>query len=106
MAFELVNGRPTTEITVGASLDYTLDLTDWLAKSADADLLATVDAVTGANVTVGTGPKAPALVPGAKGIHFWLSAPVPGTVARVIISFTSTAGRTDSRALYFTVVPR
>lgn len=90
-------GREVIDKDPGASLDYSLDLTAWLATIGDA--LATVNVVA----------------PGATVVSkSFLGAFVIGTISGgalhelvpVTLSWTTTAGRADSRTIYLNIKQR
>ena len=83
------SGRLKAEKDPDAILDYTLDLTDWLAGDSLDSLTVTVQNLTLIRSEI-VGDKAVA----------WVSGGTVGTQGEVQFRFATIAGRQDDRTLY------
>lgn len=95
-AFELIDGKPTATKDPGATLDYTLDLSDWL-ETGETILTASVAA---RGITVDSSG-----IVGGNSITLWLSGGQAGTTASAVIRFATSSSpeRVDERTLYFKI---
>lgn len=89
--------KPTIIKDPNSVLDYSIDLTDWLAQVSDT--IATID-VSGSGVTVESSSTAGSL------IVAWISGGTIGQTASVTFRFTTTSGRTDERTIYLKIRER
>ena len=99
--FKFVSGKPTIDKDPGASLDYVMDWTDWLAVVTDTIVSATA---TGSGVVV----DSCTVQPGGKAVLVWVSGGVANATGTVTIqiSTASTPPRIDERTMVFKVKQR
>lgn len=110
--FTVVGGKPTIKKDPGATLDYGLNLTKWLARIGPTSRVATVTAVPGeGGITLAVGAGYPAdaeTYDDGRRVRAWLSGGTPGQVASVTFRFTTddTPPRIDERTLFFRIDDR
>lgn len=90
---------PTTPIVKDpdAVLDYTLNLTSWLV----GETITSITVVKSAGVTVVSSS-----IVGGNRIVLWVSGGYVNSAASTTVRFTTSAGRTDDRTLFFTIKHR
>lgn len=99
--FKIVAGKPTIDKDPGASLDYVMDWTDWLAVVSDT--IASASA-TGTGVVV----DSCTVMPGGKSVLLWVSGGAANTTGSVALQITTASAppRIDERTLVFKLKQR
>lgn len=91
------DGWPVIEKDPSATLDYTLDWTDWLADVSDT---ISSHAVTVNGITKGS------TVNSSTRVTAWISGGVAGQQPSATFQITTAGGRTDERTIYFNIKER
>jgi hypothetical protein len=91
-------GRKVIKKDPQATLDYTIDLADWLALSSD--VLATVTWTMSAGITKTAQSNTTNLAIG------WFSGGTVGAMEWATCHFTTSGGRIDDRTIYFQISNR
>ena len=88
-------GKQTITKDPHATLDYTVDFTDWLASPVDT---ISAQTATGTGVTV----DGSTILAGKK-VVVWVSGGVLGSTGSVRVHITTVGGRIDDRTMYFKI---
>jgi hypothetical protein len=91
------SGKASITKDPDAVLDYSLDLTDWLAGISDT---LTSHSVTGDGVVIDSSAIDGSLVVA------WISGGTAGETASATFRFTTTVGRTDDRTIFLKIKDR
>lgn len=95
--YTVVAGKPTIVKDPAATLDYTVDFTEWLDAMSDS--------IASHTVTV-SGVVLENSVVNAKAVVMWISGGTVGTPASATTRVTTAGGRTDERTIYFKIKNR
>lgn len=97
MSFDITDPtKPTIVKDPDAVLDYTINLSSWLVGE-------TITSIT--VKSVGVIVDSSSIVTGNK-VVLWVSGGYTNSPASVTVRFTTSAGRTDDRTLFFTIKHR
>lgn len=97
--YDTSTGKPVIKKDPNAVLDYSIDLTAWLA-------LVPGDTVSSVVWSVSSGLTKTAQSNTTTSVTAWLSGGVVGATEWAQARFTTAQGRTDDRTLYFQIVDR
>ena len=97
--YELIDGKPTIKKDPDAVLDYSIDLTAWLALTV-GDTLASVVVTNSPGLTKLSQATAGALATA------WFLGGVRGATEWATYRFTTAQGRVDDRTIYFLIGDR
>lgn len=100
--FQLNGNKPTILKDPDAVLDYTLRLGVWLENESDTLVSVETEIVCAAGNEI-TAVQVDSAVIQGQNILVWVSGGTRGVTEGVTIRFTTAAGRTDDRTLWFRV---
>lgn len=103
--FQLVGGKPTILKDPEAELDYTLRLGVWLDQEGDSLASVETEVVASEDDQLTAIEVVSATIQG-QNVVIWVTGGTRGKTQGVTIRFTTSAGRTDDRTLWFRIRDR